>query len=171
MRYSQKIKDTIMQKIIFKLTLEFELAEENDSVDYILEKYGITLEEGAMPVDKRRSKILVFGALAGNISDYQIAAKKMGVNLNNIVFERDYKKLKHYDIGRLKNSVEYSDIIFGPNPHKIEGIDGANSALSYMLREPDKYPRIITSIANESLKITISNFRNSISRTRYFEAI
>lgn len=169
MAYSAEQITKLTQKIIAKVTTELRIAQENGTVDEVVAKYGISFEEQAMPVNKRVSKILVFGALAGKLADFQLAAKKCGITKDNIVFETDYNRMHHYDVSTLKDSLVYSDIIFGPAPHKIEGMGDTSSFLATIEKNPNHYPRLIKSQANSSLKITVSNFKESLTRTRYFE--
>lgn len=170
MQYSPAQIAKILNKIIAKARHELEIASEQGTVDEVMAEYGVTLEEGAMPVSKQTSKILVFGALSGKVSDYQMVAKKMGIQSDNIEFAADYHKLKHFNTTILRDSMEYSDIIFGPAPHKIEGMGDTYSLVAAIEREPEHYPRLIKAVANEKLKITITNFKESLRKTRYFES-
>lgn len=171
MSYSISELLKIKSKVFAKISSELELANDNDEMDLFLEKYGIIIEEEAILVDTRTMKILVFGALAGHLKDYQLAIKKMGIPVGNVVFEEDYNKLKRYDVSRLENSFEYSDIIFGPVPHKQVGIGDNSSFLALVSREPQKYPRVTKAVANDSLKLSISSLKDSLLKTRYFETL
>lgn len=170
MQYSSAQIGKILIKIIAKACHELEIASEQGTVDEVMDEYGVTLEEGAMPVSKRTSKILVFGALSGKVSDYQMVAKKMGIQSDNLEFAVDYDKLKHFNTTILRDSMEYSDIIYGPAPHKIEDMGDTYSLVAAIEREPEHYPRLIKAVANKELKITITNFKESLRKTRYFES-
>lgn len=169
MPYSQRQRSEIIQKAMSRIRHEFEVALDDADVDAFMAKYSITFEEEAMPVDARASKILIFGALSGNVDDFKMAAKKLGISQDNLVFENDYDHLKHYNVERLRNSFEYSDIIFGPNPHKQVGMGDTNSFLAEVQRCPHEYPRVIPAVANGALKISISSFKEALMKTRYFE--
>ena len=151
--YSSSQISKIIQKIIAKVRRELELAQESNNVDEIMSKYGIALEEEAMPVDPKVSKILVFGALAGKEKDYVLAAKKMGIDKNNIVFVSDYDQLKRYDTAKLEYSTEYSDIIYGPAPHKTAGMGDTSSLLAKIKKEPTRDPRLTIVSANGALRL------------------
>lgn len=168
--YSSSQISKIIQKIIAKVRRELELAQESNSVKAVMNKYGVTLEEEAMPVDPKVSKILVFGALAGKEKDYVLAAKKMGINQENIVFVSDYDQLKRYDTAKLEYSTEYSDIIYGPSPHKMTGMGDTSSLLAKIKNEPTRYPRLTIASANGALKLSITSFKESLTKTRYYEA-
>lgn len=159
----------IKQKVIQHINNELDIANDEDRVDEVLEKYGIVFEENPIYVDTRTMKILVLGALSGSINDYKNAIKKLGIDPRNIEFEYEYNKLKRLDVSRLENSFEYSDILYGPNPHKQVNIGDNSSLLAMMKNNPEKFPRVIEMCSNNQLKITISNFRDAILKTRYFE--
>lgn len=169
--YSQAQISRIVQKIIAKVNKELEIAQENDTIDELMEKYGISFEEEPMPVDSRKSKIIVFGALAGKPKDYVMAAKKLGISQENLEFVSDYDDLKRYDTAKLEHSLEYSDIIYGPASHKTIGMGDESSLLAKIKREPNKYPKLIVATANGALKLSIQSFKNALANTRYFEAM
>ena len=171
MPYSIAQIASIKSKVFAKIGLEFNSAETDEDIEYLISKYGIHFEEEPMYVNTHQMKILVFGSLAGNVNDYKLAAKKIGISEKNIVFENDYSKLGNYDISRLRHSSIYSDIIVGPNPHKTKGIDKYASFLSMLRSNPSEFPRCIEASANSKLKITISNFKDSLLETRYIEAL
>lgn len=137
----------------------------------MLEKYGVDIEE--IPYFSgvtRRSKILVLGQLSEKIKDYQIVVMKLGIKEENLEFI-DYNGTKHLSVERLRYSNEYSDIICGPIPHKVEGMGDASSFISEMEKNPSEYPKLIKATANESLKFSITGFKNYMLRTRFFEEI
>lgn len=169
MAYTQAQQSKILQKIIAKVRYEIEIACENDEINELLDKYVVSLEEGCMPVNRRTHKILVFGDLAGKENDYKRAAKKIGINEKQLEFISDFKELKRFNTTNLAYSNVYSDIIYGPNPHKQVGIGDHNSFLSAIKNEPQKYPRVIEAKANSELKITISNFKDALFKTRLIE--
>lgn len=171
MVYSQSQITDLKAKIIKKICVEINLAIKNDAVDELLEKYGVELDE--IPYQTgvtRRSIILVFGQLSGNVKDYQLVARKLGIKEDNLEFV-DYNSAKHFDTERLRYSCKYSDIICGPIPHKIEGMGDTSSFISVIEKNPSEYPKLIKATANKSLKFSISGFKDCISKTRFFEEI
>lgn len=165
----------LKQIVIAQLMSEIDLADEDGKLEEFLQKHEIVVERSDyLPVDTRRHSIIVLGALAGRENDYKMAAKKMGINPDNIIFESDYTKLKNFDAGKLEDSQYYSDIIYGPNPHMQVNIEGFNSLLSMINANPARFPRVIearTSSLDSRLKITISGFKNCLLKTRYYESI
>ena len=164
----------IKSRIFAKITKELETANKNDEMDYILDKYGVVLEnEERMPINTRTYRILVIGELAGNKKDYQIAAKRIGINPDNIEF-MDYEESKRLDARRLEYSNEYSDIIYGPTPHKTNEMGNTSSLFALIENNPARYPRLIRSQTNSidgRLKISISGFRDYLTRTFYYETL
>lgn len=170
MEYSFRQLSEIKSKIFAKIAKEIELANKNNEMQTLFDKYGIIFEEEAIQVDTRTMKVLVLGSLAGKVKDYQMVAKKMDINPDNVEFVDTYDD-KRYNVARLEYSMEYSDIIYGPNPHKQVGMGNTNSFLAEMKRNPDRYPRVIEAISNDKLKITISGFKSALTSTRFFETL
>lgn len=169
--YSQSQIADARGKIMAKINKEIDIAVRNGTFEEILERFGISLDdEPVMAVNTRRMKILVLGELAGNLRDYQFVAKKSGISPDNIEFI-NYVEAKRLNAGRLQYSNEYSDIICGPIPHKIEGMGDASSLLALMESRPSEYPKLQKATANSALKITITGFRELLFKTRYFEAL
>lgn len=171
MQYSNKQMQEIKSRILRKISYEIDNAFDNDCIDEVLNKYGVIYEEDAMIVNTRQMKILVFGMLAGNVSDYQTVAKKVGIPKNQIKFVSDYDEIKSYNTKRLEYSMEFSDIICGAMPHKIKGIEHTSSFIADARNNPEKYPRVLEGVANESLKLSISSFKECLFKTRFVENI
>lgn len=173
MRYSASELAIIREKIVNKIYKELELANRNDEMDYLLEKYGISLDVERMPINVRTAKILVVGGLSGNKSDYQIRAKKTGVDPNNIDFI-DYNDFKSFSVASLRYSNKYSDIIFGPTPHKGKDMGNVESFLDAIKKDVAAYPKLTVSTANSTsgqLKFSISSFRECLLKTYYYEEL
>ena len=174
MAYSFSEIAKIKSRIFAKIAKELEMANKNDEMDDLLDKYGIILEEDErMPINTRTYRILVIGELAGSKKDYQAAAKYVGINPDNIEF-MDYNESKRIDARRLEFSNVYSDIIYGPTPHKVGEMGDTSSLLALIEQNPMRYPRLIRSNANSTdgrLKISISGFKDYLKRTFYYETL
>lgn len=165
--YISKVKARALE-LIYR---EIDQAVQNNTLEQIIEKYGLSLDDGYIPVTTRTMRIIVIGALAGNVHDFKKAAKKHGINEDNIEFVSDYSKLKRFNGTVLKNSFEYSEIIYGPNPHKQVEIGDFSSALSEIKAKPNEYPRLLEAKVNNHLKLKISGFIKLLYRTRYYETL
>lgn len=170
MQYSDRQIAEILQKIIAKARRELQIAREKETVNDVMERYGVTLEFEAIPVHNR-SKILVFGALPGKISSYQAVVKDMGIPLECVEFESDYDKLTHYNTANLRDSLTYSDIIFGPHPHKEKGMGDVSSINAAIEKEPNRYPRVQNAGKSGELRFSVSNFKICLANTRYYESV
>ena len=160
MRYTHKQKSAILQKIIDKISKEIFHAREDSEIDAIMNKYGVTLEE----INKNTSTIL-----KGRKSDYQMTAKKLNIPENNIEFVDDYSKMHSFNAEQLRYSDRYSDIIIGPTPHSIKNKGDFSSIIAMIENNHKEYPKLIKAIANNSLKITTSNFKELLQQTRYYQ--
>lgn len=174
MKYSFSEIAKIKAMIFAKIAKELELANKNDEMDEVLDKYGVVLEEEErMPINTRTHRILVIGELAGNKKDYQMAAKKMDIDPDNIEF-MDYEESKRIDARRLEYSNDYSDIIYGPTPHKISEMGDTSSLLALIEQNPMRYPRLIRSKTNSTdgrLKISVSGFKDYLKKTFYYQTL
>ena len=169
--YSQSQIADVRGKIMAIINKEIDIAVRNGALEEILERYGISLDyEPEMPVNTRRMKILVLGELAGSLRDYQTVAKKCGISLDNMEFI-SYVESKRLNAARLQYSNEYSDIICGPIPHKIQGMGETSSLLALIENHPSEYPKLLKATSNNTLKISITGFRELLFKTRYFETL
>ena len=171
MVYSYLEFSEIKAKILAKVSYELEMAQENECLDELIDKYGIIMETYDMPVNKRM-KILVIGQLAGKLNDYIMnAKKKLGLSADSFEFVSDYNKITNYNIERLRYSDTYSDIICGTIPHSIKGMGDNTSIISLIEQNQSEYPKLVKASANEALKLSINSFIEAIKKTRYFEEI
>ncbi len=160
--------------VLDKITFELKKANRNNEIERYLDEYNIVLEdEERIPINIRTCKILVMGELNGKQKDFELAAKKIG--LNHTCFEFvDYNEAKKFNAARLEFSNEYSDIIYGPTPHKMSGMGNTSSLLALIQNNPANYPRLLRSEANSTsceLKISISSFKKCLLKTFYYETM
>ncbi len=171
MEYGLSELAEIRAKVHAVLNAELDRAIRKHTVDEFMNKYCIVYEDEWVPLEKNRARILVLGALAGNVRDYVAIAKDLNVPKDSIDFINDYDDLKRVDISKFRNSSVYTDIIFGPVPHKMTGMGDTSSLLADMKNNPSEYPRIIEARANDKLKITKTNFEAAIRMSRYYEKL
>lgn len=161
----------ILEKIYQKLTKEVTNAYYNGNIDELLNKYG--LEEGVehFYYNYNNSKIIVIGQSRVNKSDLEHIAKDNGIDPKRIEFELDYEKLTNYNFEKLKYNMTYSDVLIGPVPHKVKGLDESASFLSMVREHPEDYPKIIELKDTNELKITKQSFLNGLLETRLYNEI
>ena len=158
----------ILEKVYQKLVKEITEASYENKIDEVLKKYDLQDEIEYSYYDIRSSKILVIGDSVVDKTTLINTAKKFGIKENRLEFQLDYNKLTNYDFGKLRNSMTYSDVLVGPNPHKVAGINGYSSFLAMVEAMPEEYPKIITLESANELKITKQSFINGLLNSRLY---
>ena len=158
----------LLEKIYQKVTKEVTEACYNNTVNDVLKKYGLEDEIEYCYYDISNSKILIVGNSMIDKDIMVAIAKRNGIKENRLEFRLDYDRLHNYDFGNLKDNMNYSDVLVGPLPHKVEGIDGYSSFLAMAEAEPDRFPKITRLESANELKITKESFTNGILNTRFY---
>lgn len=158
----------ILEKVYQKLVKEITEASYENKINEVLKKYELQDEIEYPYYDIKNSKILIIGDSLVNKNDLINIARKYGIKENRIEFELDYNKLTNYNFGKLKNSINYSDVLVGPIPHKVEGIEGYSSFLAMTDAMPEEYPKIIRLESSNELKITRQSFINGLLNSRLY---
>lgn len=161
----------ILEKIYQKLTKEITNAYYNGNMDELLNKYGLEEEVEHFYYNYNNSKIIVIGQSRVNKSDLEHIAKDNGIAPKRIEFELDYEKLTNYNFEKFKYNMSYSDVLIGPMPHKVKGLDESASFLSMVREHPENYPKIIELRDTNELKITKQSFLNGLLETRLYNEI
>lgn len=161
----------ILDKIYQKLTKEVSSAYYNGNIDELLDKYGLKEEVGHFHFNYNNSKIIVIGESRVNKSDLEYIAKKNGIDPKRIEFELEYEKLTNYNFEKFKYNMSYSDVLIGPMPHKVKGLDASASFLSMVREQPENYPKIIELRDANELKISKQSFLNGLLKTRLYNEI
>lgn len=159
----------VLEKIYQKLTLEITNAYYDGKVEEVLKKYGLTENIEYSYYDKNNSRILVIGSSMVNKDDMIGIAKRIGISSNKLEFELDYDRLTNFDFGKLRNSIVYSDILVGPMPHKVLGIDGYSSFLAMVQDNIEEFPKVTVLESANGLKITKESFKNGLLNTRMYD--
>ena len=158
----------ILEKVYQKLVKEITEASYENKIDEVLKKYELQDEIEYSYYDIKNSKILIIGDSLVDKNDLINIARKYGIKENRIEFELDYNKLTNYNFGKLRNSMNYSDVLVGPIPHKVEGIEGYSSFLAMTDAMPEEYPKIIRLESSNELKITRQSFINGLLNSRLY---
>lgn len=122
-------------------------------------------------INMDEAKILVIGDSVIKRDVLNSIAKEYGIPNDKIDFELDYLRLKKYNFKKLHNSLVYSDIMVGPIPHKVSGLDGYRSFIGRIKTTPSEYPKLTVLDSNSGLKITKESFKNGLRFTRLYEYI
>ena len=81
----------------------------------------------------------------------------------------DVRKMYAYLAERATHAETYSDIIIGPNPHSMKNKGDGSSIIATIQNNPTEYPKLGFATANNELKITMTNFKELLKQTRYFQ--
>lgn len=158
----------VLEKVYQKLVKEITEANYENRIDEVLLKYGLNDEINYPYYDIKNSKILVVGNSSVGKDVLIGLARKYGIKENRIEFELDYNKLTNYNFGDLRNTMQYSDVLVGPIPHKVEGIDGFSSFLAMTDANPEEFPKVIRLQSSNELKITKQSFKDGLLNTRLY---
>lgn len=161
----------LLEKIYQKLTTEVTNAYYNGDLDELLKKYGIEDETEHFYYDTNHSKIIVIGDTMINKNEMEYIAKQNGINPKRMEFVLEYDKITNYNFEKFKYNMSYSDILVGPIPHKVNGLDDSSSFLSMARKHPDIFPKVIELRDSNKLKITKSSFQKGLLETRFYNEI
>ena len=159
----------LSEKIYQKVLREVTEANSENKINEILIKYGLEDEIEYPYYDINNGRILVVGDSRVSKNDLIGIAKQYGIKESRIDFQLDYTRLHNYDFGNLRNSFTYSDVLVGPLPHKVEGIDGFSSFLTMVESNPEEFPMVTRLESSNELKITKESFKNGLLNTRLYK--
>lgn len=160
---------SILEKVYSKLSKEITNAYMNNELDEVLNKYGFEIEESkSNDYFVNNSKILIIGDSRIGIDDLINTAKKLGISKDKIEAVIEYKELQHYNFGKLEYNMNYSDILVGPIPHKVQEYD---NFISTVEKNQEKYPKLIKITAANELKITKSTLKDALIKTRLYSEL
>ncbi len=111
----------------------------------------------------KTAKIVVFGE--SKLKDNVLAAvgEKLGISKNRFEFHLDYHDAKNFDFRKYQYKPDYSLILVGPMGHSGRSKEGDSSVISHIAHE-EGYPPVVKLIAGSQLKITKTNFRDTLKR-------
>lgn len=158
----------ILEKVYSKIAKEITDAYYNDEIDFILTKYDLNDEISYSYYDFNNAKILVIGNSMISKDIMVSIAKKYGIKESRLEFELDYNRLHNYNFKNLRNNMLYSDVLVGPLPHKVKGIENYSSFLAMAEANPEEFPKIIRLEGTNELKITKQSFLDGLLKTRLY---
>ena len=107
-------------------------------------------------------KIIVLGASQVPVDKLRSIARKEGFDPDRFEFRTEYKRLQHFDFGKIRGSMGYAAVFAGPMPHSTPGTARASSFIAQVKNNPADYPELIELKANNELKITNNSFRKAL---------
>ena len=159
--------DAMMDRMNCELLPAIAKANREDTLDELLTLLGMRdlLDYGTDSYENQfLGKIVVLGASEVSVDRLRGIVRKSGLDPNRFEFQLDYKKLKHYDFGKIRGAKGYIAILAGPMPHSTPGAMEASSFISRVEKNPDDYPILIKLQTGNDLKITNNSFKNALSQ-------
>lgn len=111
----------------------------------------------------KEGKIVVIGGTKVKKNDLLAIANKLGLEKDRFEFCLDYKDIQKYDFKKMQYSPSYRVILFGPTPHSGHGKEERGSIIAE-IESSNAYPRAVRLISGKELKITKSNFKDTLTR-------
>ena len=145
----------------------FSMANIDGTLQELLKKLGW---ESLMPGEAEpfatfaNGKILVIGAETVGIDTLRMTVNKLGLRLDRFEFALGYEEAQTFNYGKLAYNPNYRVILIGAVPHSTTGTGHSGSVVAELQSHPDKYPRVIPLGSDGTLKITKSNFRDSLKQ-------
>lgn len=169
MMLGMKELDELLEKIYTELAQEVILANRTGRLADVLKKYHIYQE----PTDEKyielhRAKILLVGDMPLKLTQIHGVLKEYALTSEHIEYI-DYEQAKTFSWSSLENSMVYTDVMIGPVPHKVMGIDSYGGIISKMEENPDHYPKLHKLMAGHELKITKTNITEAIKNSYLLE--
>lgn len=129
--------------------------------DDFLDPYNVIYTE--------KAKILVVGRSTIDADIMRGIAKELGMDPERLDFWIDYKKLPNVNIDVLWHNTNYSDLIWGPTPHSMEGKEDYDSAYAKILHNSADFPKLIKAKDSHNFKITRNSFEQALKQTQYYK--
>ena len=154
-----------IEEIIDKITEKITFANREGTLDNLLISWGLNdlvQEEPAYDTDKN-GKIVVVGASEVKEEVFKGVVKSLGLDKSRFEFDLDYNDLQTYPYRKLRYATQYRLVMFGPVPHSTSGKLNSGSVIAEM-QNHEGYPRVEVLSGNNAVKITKTNFRNTLNK-------
>ena len=141
------------------------IANRNDTLLDILNRVGWGDLLPIDPIDGFEThpagQIVVLGASEVKKEKLLGVAKALGISKDRLELCLDYEDLVRYDYRKLQYKAKYRLVLVGPMPHSTAGTGDFSSTISAIQNEPG-YPKVVELRAGGELKITKSNFTETL---------
>lgn len=139
-------------------------------LEALLETLGMSdlLEGGGEPNPLEIGKIIVLGGSKVPVDRLRKVAKNAGFDPDRFEFQTDYKRLQHFNFGKIRGSMGYIAIFAGPMPHSTPGSAEASSFIARVESNRNDYPELFKLGTPNELKITRNSFEDGLKRLEAF---
>ena len=154
-----------LEEVLEKVTAKITLANRSGELEDLLISWGfeeLVATKSIYETDKN-GKIVVIGASEVKENVLNGIIKNMGLDKNRFEFCLDYDKSKTFQYSKLRYNPNYRVVMFGPVPHSSTGKSTSSSVIAEM-KNHEGYPRVEVLSGNNSVKITKSNFKETLNK-------
>lgn len=139
-------------------------------LETLLETLGMSdlLGGNGEPSPLAIGKIIVLGGSQVPVDKLRMTAKNAGFDPDRFEFQTDYKRLQHFNFGKIRGSMGYIAIFAGPMPHSTPGSAEASSFIARVESNPSDYPELFRLGKPNELKITKNSFEDGLKRLGNF---
>ena len=158
-----ELEDEIMDLLPEKITEILSRANRNGRLDELLEILGISslFDTESSFESYKDGKIVVVGGSDVKEEVLTSIGKQLGIDKKRFEFCLDYNEIQKYDFRKMQYAPQYRVILFGPVPHSGHG-KGDSSSIITAIEHTSGYPRVERLLNGNELKITKSNFRETL---------
>lgn len=159
--------DAMIDRMGLELLPAITKANREDSLEELLSSLGMSDllgNRGDRGEELYSGKIIVLGASAVGVDKLRSVARKRSFDPNRFEFQLDYGRLKHFDFGKIRDTMGYAAIFAGPMPHKTPGALEASSFIARVENNSNEYPTLIKLQAGNDLKITVNSFKHALGQ-------
>lgn len=164
------LSTAMMERMGQELLPALTRANRMGDLDTLLKTLGMDdlLEGDSEPNPLEVGKIIVLGGTQAPVDKLRRAAKNAGFDPGRFEFQTEYKRLQHFNFGKIRGSMGYIAIFAGPMPHSTPGSMEASSFIARVENNPSDYPKLFRLGKPHELKITKNSFENGLKQLKEF---
>ena len=154
-----------LEEVIEKITAKVTLANRSGELEELLISWGFgeLISKTSTYETDRDGKIVVIGASEVKENVLNGIIKSLGLDKGRFEFCLDYDKAKTFQYSKLRYNPNYRVVMFGPVPHSSTGKNDSSSVIAEM-KNREGYPRVEVLSGNNAVKITKSNFKDTLNK-------
>lgn len=157
------LEDEFMARIPDEITAVLSKLNRTGRLEEFFEMLGMSdlLQEEDDFYSYKDGKIIVVGGTEVKEKVLLGVAKELGLDKNRFEFCLDYEAIQKYDFKKMQYAPQYRVVLFGPSPHSGRG-KCDNGSIIAELESSKAYPRVVRMQSGSELKITKSNFKETL---------
>ena len=157
------LEDEFMARIPGEITAVLSKLNRTGRLEEFFEMLGMSdlLQEEDDFYSYKDGKIIVVGGTEVKEKVLLGVAKELGLDKNRFEFCLDYEAIQKYDFKKMQYAPQYRVVLFGPSPHSGRG-KCDNGSIIAELESSKAYPRVVRMQSGSELKITKSNFKETL---------